>query len=312
MPRNSRFPLGAALAVVLATTATALAALEGKITEVETQQKGPPSVIVNQGSSVGIRVGQTVEVRRDGKAIGYGSVVKVFMDLSVATVGTVVSGTGSLRAGDAVVFHDSGFNRGTDPAPTKVDPPPSQPRPREGTTTSKGKVVNVRDGVVLVDFGRSEGLSVGHVVSLRDGAGNEVGRIDVELVGQHSAGGLLVSGSAKNGLEAVSMGRLPGSDGGIDFVALDFLGMVANLEHPTPHRSACHVGVPVRRVLPGSPAERGGLTRGDRVISIDGIVVRDIAGVRDRIQARSSERVRLVLIRGDRIVTLDVDFRRKR
>ncbi len=87
--------------------------------------------------------------------------------------------------------------------------------------------------------------------------------------------------------------------------------LIADIEHPSPHRSACHVGVPVRRVLRGSPAEKSGIGRGDRILSVDGIVVRDIASVRKRIQARASARVRVLILRGDRLVQIDVDFGRK-
>ena len=54
-------------------------------------QAGPASGIVDLGSKAGVRVGQTVEIRRSEKVVGYGSVLKVFKEQSVATIGTIVS-----------------------------------------------------------------------------------------------------------------------------------------------------------------------------------------------------------------------------
>jgi membrane-associated protease RseP (regulator of RpoE activity) len=281
----------------------AFAEPEGKISEIQEQAGGSTSVLVQLGKDGGIRVGQTVEVRRGGRTVGYGSVVKVFKALSVVSVGTVIPGSGELQAGDSVVFLDSGFARTSGPTARvpKGTPPPVAAMP-------SGKVASVRDGVILLDFGSKAGLRVGDVIVLRSPEGDEVGKISVELVGPKSAGGLLTSGKATVGNAAVSIGRATPARGAIDFVALDFLGVVANLEHPTPHRAACHVGVPVRRIIAGSPAEKAGIGKGDRLISVDGIVVRDIAAVRERVQARDSRRVRVVLLRGDRIVAVDVDF----
>ncbi len=284
------------------------AAPEGKISEVQEQEGGSASVLVELGKGDGVRAGQTVEIRRGGRTIGYGSVVKVFKALSVVSVGTVIPGSGELKAGDSVRFLDSGFAPGGKKDSAAPRGPKPGPASRPVAPMPTGKVASVRDGVVVLDFGSKAGLRVGDAIVLRNAAGDEVGRLSVELVGPTSAGGLLVSGKATKGLKAVSLGGRVPARGEIDFVALDFLGVVANLEHPTPHRAACHVGVPVRRIIPGSPAEKAGIGKGDRLISVDGIVVRDISSVRERVQARESRRVRVILLRGDRVVAVDVDF----
>lgn len=282
---------------------------EAKITEVRKGEDGA-SVLIDLGSKRKVKPGQSLEVRRQGKTIAYGSVDRVFSNIAVATVSTIVEGSGPLKKGDRVRFLSSGYKQGKTKPPTtrKVKPSDKQKLPR-------GKVLSVTDGIVLVNFGRNRGLEVGHLILLRDReTRNEVGRLAVELAGEKSGGGLLVSGQARVGLEAIVIGKVKSKAGksGINFVELDFLGAVADLEHPTPHRAPCHIGVPVRRVLSRSPAQRSGIGKGDRIIAVDGIVVRTIAAVRQRIQARSNDRVRVLVIRGDRVVQVDVDFSRKK
>jgi membrane-associated protease RseP (regulator of RpoE activity) len=226
----------------------------------------------------------------------------------LVSVGTLVGRVQAPSPGDVVVFLDAGFTPGARPAPRPAQPPKPSRRadPPERPT---GRVASVRDGLVLLDIGSKSGLSVGHRVAIYDAKGRQVARMRIGLIGPNSAGGFLETGNAEKGLRARSLG--PGTKDAIDFVALDFLGVVADLEHPKPHRAPCHVGVPVRRVLPGSPAQKAGLGRGDRVIAVDGTVVRDIASVRSRIEAREGDVVRVAAIRGDRLLLVDVDFRRE-
>ncbi len=265
----------------------------GRVTDVREAEGVGVSVLVDLGSGAGVAAGQTVELRRDGKPVGYGSIDTAFADVAVATVGTIVSGAGSLRVGDEVIVRGAGF-KGAKPA--------EAPGP-------KGRVVGVRDAVVLLelDGGAAAQVEVGAEAVVTDASGQERGRIALELVHGSTAGGMLVSGSASAG-DIVNVLKGTGR-GGIDYVALSFLGVVADLEHPTPHRAPCHVGVPVRRLMPGSPAQRAGISRGDRVIAVDGHIVRDATAIRERIEARVGDRVQVALVRNDRIINVDVVFR---
>lgn len=272
----------------------------GKITDVRQAEVGT-TILVDQGTDDGVGPGQTIEVRRDGKVIGYGSVDNVFKDLAVCSVGTIVTGASPLKVGDDVAFRGQGFTRpGAAPPPPPPDPAAALP---------KGKILSARDGVVLLEFGEGEPpAEVGMELSIQGADGAERGRIVLELVNGRTAAGGLVSGEAKADDRAVVIGRAR-QDGAIDYVALSFLGVVADLEHPTPHRAPCHVGVPVRRVMPASPAQRAGIGRGDRVMAVDGIVVREVSAIRERIEARTGDRVSVVLLRGDRVMSVDVIFR---
>lgn len=278
----------------------------GRVTEVR-QSEGEgygSTILVDQGHQAGVAPGQTVEVRREGKVIGYGSVDTAFSDVAVATVGTVVTGASPLRPGDQVVFRGAGFQRPEAAAP----PPPPDPT---ASGLPRGHVVSGHDGLVLIEFPEGQApAEVGMEVSVQSADGKEHGRLVLELVNARTAGGLLVSGEASVGDVARVVARAARSDGeDIDYVALSFLGVVADLEHPTPHRAACHVGVPVRRVMPASPAQRAAITHGDRVIAIDGVVVRDITAIRERIEAREGNRLQVVVLRGDRVLSLEVVFR---
>ena len=149
--------------LVLAGVATA-APQRAVIKEVQEQTESGPSVLVQLGSAKGIRVGQTVEVQRGKRTLGYGSVVKVFRELSVVSVGTIIPGAGELKAGDTVVFLDSGFTRSEPararPKTKKPDVAPAKPERAPKPPKPSGKIVGVRGGVVLFDFGREAGLRV--------------------------------------------------------------------------------------------------------------------------------------------------------
>lgn len=271
----------------------------GQILEVELREDDAESVVLlDRGRDHEVAPGRTIEVRREGKTIGYGTVSTVFKTRAVANVGTVVTGASPLRSGDTIRFHGEGFLRpGADPVAPKT----------QGELPA-GQVVGVRDKVILLDFGGDAGGRDGDQISIRVND-EEVGRVEVQLVDANTAVGTLTQGRAQVGAAAVTVARGKPAEDGIDFVALSFLGVVADLEHPTPHRSACHIGVPVRRIMGGSPAQGGGISPGDRVVAIDGQVVRDVAAIRERIEARAAATVRVALIRGDRLEFVNVSFR---
>lgn len=266
----------------------------GRITDIREADGAGVSVLIDIGSGAGAAPGQTVEVRRDGKAIGYGSIDVAFADVAVATIGTIVGGAEPLRAGDEVVVRGAGFHRGPG------GPGAEAPAPR-------GRVVGVHDSVVLLEFEAGAPVEVGAEGRIVTPTGQDRGRVAIELVHDTSGGGMLIAGDAQSGDAVIVVNRPRG--GPIDYVALSFLGVVADLEHPTPHRAPCHVGVPVRRVMPGSPAQRAGIGRGDRVIAVDAFIVRDPAAIRERIEARVGDRVQVALVRDGRIVNVEVVFR---
>ena len=271
-----------------------------RIAEIKQEQGAEITVLIDRGSEGGVSEGQTLEVVRDGQTIGYGTINVAFSDVAVATVGTVVTGASPLRKGDQVLLGGKGgFPRVPDPAQVE----PEQDRP-------KGRILGLREGVIVLDFGSEAGAAVGHEVSLRREDGVETGRGTIQVVDGSTSVAVLLSGEAKVGEWAMSLGPVARSrpEGSIDFVALSFLGVVAELEHPTPHRAPCHLGVPVRRVLPGSPAERAGVITGDRVLAVDGYLVRDVSAIRERIEGRKTPAVKVILARGDRIILAEVAF----
>lgn len=273
-----------------------------RITEIKQEQGAEITVLLDRGSDGGVSEGQTLEVVRDGQTIGYGTISVAFSDVAVATVGTVVTGASPLKKGDQVVLGArSGFPRASG----------GEPEPAE-STRPKGRILGQREGVLVLDFGSEAGAAVGHEVSVRREDGVETGRGTIQVVDGSTSVAVLLSGEAKVGDWALSLGPVARSrpEGPIDYVALSFLGVVADLEHPTPHRAACHVGVPVRRVMPGSPAERAGVMAGDRVLAVDGGVVRDVSAIRERIEGRKSPSVRVILSRNDRIILAEVAFGR--
>lgn len=269
----------------------------GRVTEVRPGTTNNPgvSVLIQIPEGLKVQPGQSVEVLRAGKTVGYGAVDQVFSRVAVATIGTLVAK--EPLKDDEVRFLD-GYHK--------------DPKGRSAALP-RGTVVSVRDGLVLLDFGKKQGLKLGHEVLLRDAESRkELGRITVELLGDTSGGGVISSGKAKQGAEAVAIGLAKPNKDGIDFVQLNLLGAVAELEDPHTYRDpSSHLGVPVRRILPKSPALRAGIKRGDRILAVDRTVVRDIASVRERIQARKNDQVKVLLVRGDRVLELAVDFPKK-
>lgn len=275
-----------------------LAQEQAQIAEIKSEQGAEITVLVDRGSDAGVSEGATIEVMRDGTTIGYGTISVAFSDVAVATVGTVVTGASPLKKGDKVLIRGKGF-------PEKPGTAPEQ------SNLPKGRVLGVREGLSILDFGSESGAAVGHEVSIRKENGVEVGRAMIHVVDASTSVAMLMSGKVEIGDFAQSVGAVARTrpEGSIDFVALSFLGVVAELEHSTPHRAPCHMGVPVRKVIPGSPAERAGIITGDRVLSVDGSLVRDVSAIREKIEARKAPTVKLLVVRTDRVMPLEVAFR---
>ena len=264
----------------------------GRVTNVTPPEgKGAVTVLVQVPSDRKVHPGQSAELVRgpQGTPIGYGVVKRVLKEIATVEVGTLIDPQVLPAEGDDVRFLD-GF---TSDARART---PSLPR---------GKVAGAHDRLVLLDFGRRAGLQPGHEVLLRDPQTRiEQGRLEVELIREVSGSGVLISGRAVPGAEAIVVGFVKLREE-VDFVELNLLGVVAGQQD----RRRGSIGVHVQRVLPGSPAQQGGVLRGDRILAIDGGVVKDIAQVRERVEARVADRVEVLLIRADRVFRYEVAFK---
>lgn len=264
----------------------------GRVTEVTEGEKGGVTVLVQLPQDREVHPGQSAELLRGakGRAIGYGVVKRIFKEVATVEVGTLIDPKVLPAKDDQVRFLD-GFRRDTR---------------RRGPSLPRGKVASAHDRLVLLDFGRREGLQPGHEVILRDPKTRvEQGRLEVELIRERSGSGVLLSGKAVPGAEAIVVGFVKPKEG-VDFVELNLLGVVAAQQD----RRRGVLGVRVRRVLPGSPAQRAGVIREDRLLAVDGRVVKDIAEVRERIEARTKDSVEILLIRADRVLRYSVAFPR--
>lgn len=266
----------------------------GRVTSVNPAEGKPGvvTVLVQLPQDRQVHPGQSAEVVRGpkGSPIGYGVVKRIFKEVATVEVGTLIDPKVLPAEGDDVRFLD-GFT--------------SDARAR-GPSLPRGKVAGAHERMVLLDFGRRAGLQPGHEVLLRDPKTRlEQGRLEVELIREGSGSGVLISGKAILGAEAVVVGFVKQREE-VDFVELNLLGVVAGQQD----RRRGVLGVYVQRVLPGSPAHSAGVIRGDRIIAIDGGVVKDIAQVRERIEARAKERVEVLLIRADRVLSYPVAFPR--
>lgn len=284
---------GALLALVALSGLAAAVPHLGKVTDV-TPAKGKKGVtiLVQLPQDRKVHEGQSAEVVRGAKsqAIGYGVVKKIFKDIATVEIGTLIDPKVLPLKGDSVRFLD-GFKRGTS----------------RRLTLPRGKVASAHGGLVLFDFGSRQGLKAGHEILLRDPKTRiEQGRVEVELIREKSGSGILLSGRAVAGAEAVVIGFVKPKPG-VDFVELNLLGVVAAQQD----RRRGVLGVLVQRILPRSPAHKAGVLKGDRILAVDDQVVRDIVAVRERIEARAKDRVEVLLIRADRVLRYTVDFPRR-
>ncbi|MBL4844007.1 MAG: PDZ domain-containing protein [Planctomycetes bacterium] len=289
-----RLALGGALILLAAAPALTAPPHLGRITDVTPAEgKTVVTVLVRLPQDRVVHPGQSAEIVRGAKArvIGYGVVKRIFKEIATVEIGTLIDPKVPPLKGDDVRFLD-GFKRGSI---------------RRGPTLARGKVASSHGGLVLLDFGRRAGLKAGHEVLLRDPKTRvEQGRVEIELIRERSGSGVLLSGRAVVGAEAVVLGFVKPKPG-VDFVELNLLGVVASQRD----RRRGALGIYVQRVLPRSPAHKAGVLRGDRILAVNGHVVRDIVAIRQRIEARSKGAVTVLLIRAERVLSYPVDFPRK-
>lgn len=74
---------------------------------------------------------------------------------------------------------------------------------------------------------------------------------------------------------------------------------------------AVSIPAKIARVVPGGPASIAGLEAGDRIVSIDGLAVRDWPALVARIRSSPGKLVRLGVRRGGRLLTLPVRIGRE-
>jgi S1-C subfamily serine protease len=86
-----------------------------------------------------------------------------------------------------------------------------------------------------------------------------------------------------------------------------YIGEKLRQVNSTNPRDALNAGVVVSEVVPGSPADKGGLQPNDRIVSVNGRPVRNIfQWEAERLNQRVGDRVPLVVERAGRQVTLNV------
>lgn len=295
-PPTRGTPLSAALVGALLSLFSLAAAAPphlGRVTDVTPAEgKTGVTVLVQLPQDQIVQAGHSAEIVRGPKsqAIGYGVVKKIFKDIATVEIGTLIDPEVLPLKGDAVRFL-AGFKRGKS----------------RRLTLPRGKVASSHEGFVIFDFGAREGLKAGHEVLLRDPKTRiEQGRVEIELIRERSGSGVLLSGRAVPGAEAVVIGFVKPKEG-VDFVELNLLGVVAAQQD----RRRGVLGVLVQRILPRSPAHKAGVLRGDRILAVDNQVVRDIVAVRERIEARAKDSVEVLLIRADRVLRYTVAFPRR-
>jgi hypothetical protein len=285
------------------------------VTEVDVDaETGETHLLLSAGRDGGVDRGDVVEVERDGKKLAQATVVSSYADMAVANVAK--DAVGRVARGDWVKVKPKGKRAA---------------RPADGPI----QVTGVGEGTITVSAGTARGLRKGQEATLlRDG--KPIGRVRVETVENDKAtivivegdsapavgDGLTVTPAAHEGHEAAPKGDLTRDEirrlekaaeknPKYDFVGTGFLGVVAEIEHPTPVAASCHVGVLVRRIVQGSPAETAKIRAGDRVIAIDDRVVRTPAEIHRGIKRRTADVVRVTIVRDDVLHVVNADFTRR-
>jgi hypothetical protein len=282
-------------------------------------ETGEVHLLLNVGREAGLERGDGISIEREGKPVARATVFASYADMAIATVDTG-TGAGTVARGDWVRATSKGKK---------------EPRAPEGPMK-----VLVTGGGLAVDAGADRGLRAGQeAIVIREG--RPIGRVKVESVTRLGATIRLVEGEATSGdtLELAAaeherpasppkggpaaepdlsheelrrLERESETPRGMDFVSTSFLGVVAELEHPiTANLAPCHIGVLVRRVVAGSPAEKAQIRPGDRVIAIDDRIVRTPVEIHRGVKRRSGDFIKVTIARDDTLQTLSADFRKR-
>jgi hypothetical protein len=288
------------------------------ITEIDREaESGEVRVLLNVGREAGLERGDVVDIEREGKVVGKAKVYSSYADMSVAMV---TEGGKQIARGDWVRAKEKAKRP---PAAADEDPL---------------RVVAGQNGY-QVNAGLERGIREGQEATVtRDG--KPVGKVRLTLVGDKTATLKVIEGEIAAG-DKVDV-RPPAHDHpgekhpgdnkqadlsneelrrierevastpkGVDFVAVGFLGVVAELEHPNTYLAPCHIGVLVKRIAQGSPAEKAQLRSGDRVIAVDDRLVRTPVEIHRAMKRRASDYVKVTIARDDTIQTVTADFRRR-
>jgi membrane-associated protease RseP (regulator of RpoE activity) len=281
------------------------------ITEVDRDADSAETrVLLNVGRDAGLERGDVVAIERAGREIAKAKIYAAYADMAVATI---TDNQGGVARGDWVKVKAKKAEAATEPTPIVVE------AQGDGFKISAGLERGLRDGQ--------------EATVTRDG--KPVGTVKLVQVTDKSATLKVIDGEAAAGdkLDVIPIAHMEGrgresdltrdelrkleqaveASGQLDFVALGFLGVVGVLEHPMPVAPApCHIGVLVKRIIKGSPAEGAKIRPGDRVIAIDERVVRTPVEIVHGVKRRAGDTVKVTIMREDTLMVFTADFRSKR
>ncbi|HZU97527.1 MAG TPA: PDZ domain-containing protein [Planctomycetota bacterium] len=281
------------------------------ITEVDRDaDSGETRVLLNVGRDAGLERGDVVAIERAGREIAKAKIYAAYSDMSVATI---TENPAAVARGDWVKARSK-----------KADPA------AEATPI----VVEAQGDGWKISAGLERGLREGQEATvIRDG--KPVGTVKLAQVTDKSAALKVTEGEVAAGdkLAVIPIAHMEGkgresdltreelrkleqaveASGELDFANLGFLGVVGVLEHPMPVAPApCHIGVLVKRVIKGSPAEAAKIRPGDRVIAIDERVVRTPVEIVHGVKRRSGDTIKVTIMREDVLLVVTAEFRAKR
>jgi hypothetical protein len=277
---------------------------------------GEVRVLLNVGREAGLERGDLLTVEREGRTIAKAKVWSSYADMAIAQV---TEGQKDVARGDWVR---------------------AKPRMKlvSGSTDEDPLRVVAAGTALRVQGGLECGLREGQEATVTR-EGKPVGKVKLTAVGDKTSTLVVLEGDCAAGdkvdvrpAEHERGGR--GSDPleptltrdelrrmereaaeppkGLDFVATDFLGVVAEIEHPgVVFLAPCHYGVLVKRIIVGSPGDKAGIRPGDRVIAIDDRVVRTAREIFRGIKRRPGDYVKVTIARDDMLQTVTADFRKR-